>query len=104
MATIISTILAVVGWLITAVINKKKIKVARILKKLPEIINVCEASNCNGQTKLLIALKMVENECLHSNLKFIESQWQYEIEKILETPQKKQLEEIHEDDITPQCR
>ncbi len=104
MSEIIKIILAVVTALTTAVItivstlpgSKKKdkiIKTAKILQKLPEIITAIEQS-CTvpgqGAIKKLLALNQVQIECQKQKINYNEEEWSAEIEKILETPQKKE--------------
>lgn len=85
----------VITFISTCAKGKKKtrlIKTARILQKLPNIITTIEQS-CTapgqGTFKKLLALNQCQIECQKENINYNENEWSVEIEKILETPQKK---------------
>lgn len=94
MAALIGLVLSIIGWFIDSIKKGNKIKVARILKKVPDLIKTAEAENVPGRLKLATVLLFIQNECLRSHLKFNEEDWIFEVENILETPQKKSLEEV----------
>lgn len=73
---------------------EKVVTFAQLVQRLPEIICKVErllpsTSEVKfGEQKLELALKEVEMECLKNNVEYDEKAFTYEIEKILETPQK----------------
>lgn len=70
--------------------------IAKILQKLPELINKAEKTFPSGDigkfgpAKLMWVLGEVEKLCLKHEVEYNEDQFTVEIEKILETPQKKE--------------
>lgn len=71
---------------------KKLIELAKIVKKIPGYI--IEAENIvgpgNGATKLALVMNKLQIDCLANNVDYDEQALEYEVEKILETPQKKE--------------
>lgn len=91
-----SVIIAAVG-LVSAVIQtiraqKKQgsIKLAKIVQKLPELINEAEETlgSGTGPAKIQYVLNKCHIKCLQSNIEFDEQGLTTEIENILSTPQK----------------
>lgn len=86
---------AVVTFICSKCSSKKKdkvIKVAKILQKLPGLITTFEENSKpgTGRTKKQLVLNQIQIECLSQGIEYIEEEWSEEIEKILETPQKKE--------------
>lgn len=71
---------------------KKFVELAKIVKKIPNYI--IEAENIvgpgNGATKLALVMNKLQIDCLANNVDYDEQALEYEVEKILETPQKKE--------------
>lgn len=103
----LAKILIYVGcWLIGAIVeltillkikanNKektKKLELARIIKQIPELVTDAEEyiGTGNGFAKLNYVLNKIHIMCIEKGLSFDEEGFEYEIEKVLETPQKKQ--------------
>lgn len=88
---------AVAGWVTTSIKSKKKeklVKIAKILQKLPEYIKAAEESCSNpgsGLIKKLLVLNQCNIECNNQGIEYREEEWSAEIEKILDTPQKKEI-------------
>lgn len=70
----------------------KIIQLAQIVQKLPGIISGIEQAvgAGNGNIKLLLALNQAQIECNNAGVEYNEEQFKNEIEKILETPHKKE--------------
>ena len=71
--------------------HKKTIKLAQIVQRIPQHIIEAEETGAIGAVKLAMVIHKVHIECLESNIKFNENQIKEEVEKILETPQKKEI-------------
>lgn len=72
----------------------KTLKLAQIVQKLPAIINKVEKLiGCgSGEVKLQLVLNEVQMLCLQNSVEYVEEDFKVEIEKILTTPQKKEIE------------
>ncbi len=74
------------------------LKVAAILEKLPDYINQAEAIFPSslypkaGLVRLNYVLLLINKECWSNNIDFNEDSWKAEIENILTTPQKKEVQ------------
>lgn len=77
---------------------KKKIEITKIIQKLPEYINEAEKvlGTGTGLAKLNYVLNYIHVDCLDAGIEFLKDQWQYEVENILSTPQKKGDQEHEE--------
>lgn len=73
---------------------KKLVQLAKIVKKIPDYI--IEAENIvgpgNGATKFALVMNKLQIDCMTNNVDYKEEELKYEVEKILETPQKKEKE------------
>ena len=71
---------------------QKKVEYTKIIQKLPEFIKESEDifGSGTGTAKMVYVLNKVEIECLKSGIKYLQVQFEEEIEKILTTPQKKE--------------
>ena len=93
-SAVIGIILAIVGFWKSSGKGKLKkfVELAKIVKKIPNYI--IEAENIvgpgNGATKLALVMNKLQIDCLASNINFDEEALKYEVEKVLETPQKKE--------------
>lgn len=73
------------------------VELAKIVKKIPELVIEAEAMFPSSETvtygaqKLAYVLKEIQLECMQKNIKYNKDAFKYEIEKILETPQKKEI-------------
>ena len=72
--------------------KNKLVKLAKIAQKIPCFISEAEEAlgTGTGKAKLRYVLRELEIECLKANIEFQEEDLKVEIERILETPQKKQ--------------
>ena len=78
---------------------EKVVELAKIVQKIPDL--VIEAENLfpskneikYGNQKMTYVLKEIQLECIQKNVEFDKDAFKYEIEKILETPQKEQNNE-----------
>ena len=90
--TIVTSIIAVVNFFKS---NKKTktLKLAQILQKLPNIINQVEKliGRGSGEVKRSLVLNQIQMLCLQNDIDFVEEDFIAEIEKILSTPQKKEV-------------
>lgn len=89
--TAVSTIIAIAKGK-KAKSKTKSINLAKILQTIPNIITKAETllGAGTGKAKLEFALKELKIACLEKNVEFDEQGFTEEIEKILETPQKKE--------------
>ena len=71
--------------------NEKTVKLAKIVQTIPETINEAEEllGSGNGKAKLSYVLNKLNIKCLQVGIEFDENGLTEEVEKILETPQKK---------------
>lgn len=69
------------------------VKLATIVQTLPALIVEAEKifGSGNGAAKLAHVLNRVELSCLRSGVEFNADDFSYEVEKILSTPQKKEV-------------
>ena len=74
---------------------KQIVELAKIVQKIPDLVIEAEnmfPTNQNikyGNQKMTYVLKEIQLECIQKNVEFDKEAFKYEIEKILETPQKK---------------
>lgn len=70
----------------------QKVEYAKIIQKLPEYIKEAETifGSGNGTAKKIFVLNNIQIDCLKANIEYLQTEFEYEIEKILETPQKKE--------------
>lgn len=68
------------------------VSLAKIAQKIPGYISEAEEAlgPGKGKAKLRYVMRELEIECIKANIEFQEENLKVEIEKILETPQKKQ--------------
>lgn len=96
--TIAATAIGTFVSIITIIIDKKKnkseklVNLAKIVQKLPEFISEAEQifGGGTGVAKVNYVLNKVQMNCIQNKVKYDESQFKGEIEKILSTPQKKE--------------
>lgn len=91
---IVTTISIIIAFIKTIKTGKKEkiIKLAKIVKQIPDIINEAEEllGAGNGKAKLSYVLNKLNIKCLQFGIEFDEQGLTEEVEKILETPQKKE--------------
>jgi len=89
-SSIITTILSIFS---NSQKNKKEkiVQLAKIVQKLPEYIKQSEEmfGTGKGRVKKQYVLNEVRNECLLNEIEYKENEFSEEVEKILDTPQKK---------------
>lgn len=103
---IVCTVLTIATTIIISAVNifkeknktnrlRKINKLAQIVQKLPQFIKESEllVGAGNGDIKNRLVLNQCQIECDNQNVEFIENDFKAEIEKILETPQKKKENE-----------
>lgn len=98
----VSIIIAIATTIITTISSKKKnnqtanankkVEYAKIIQKLPDYIKEAEEifGNGNGTAKKIFVLNTIQVDCLKANIEYLQENFEFEIEKILETPQKKE--------------
>lgn len=72
--------------------NTKSVKLAKILQSLPDLIKNAEEvfpSSGSGPAKSVFVLNQIHMKCLECGVDFDPDEWFFEIENILETPEKK---------------
>lgn len=72
--------------------NEKLVKLAKVVKELPQYITESEQifGAGHGTAKLAYVLNKVQMQCITHQIEYNEDDFKYEIEKILDTPQKNQ--------------
>lgn len=89
-SSIITTILSIFS---NSQKNKKEkiVQLAKIVQKLPDYIKQSEEmfGAGKGRVKKQYVLNEVRNECLLNEIDYKENEFSEEVEKILDTPQKK---------------
>lgn len=96
--TIATSAISIVSTIIAIFTNKKKNKsqkivtLAKIVQKLPEFIQEAEKifGAGTGTAKKAWVLNKIQMECLQNKIEYNESEFGFEIEKILTTPTKKE--------------
>jgi len=98
--TIVATAIGVFTSILSLILNKQKSKKAKLveLAKIAQKVSnyIIEAENIfgkgNGTAKLAFTLNKIQMDCIQNKICFNEDEWKAEIERILETPQKKEIE------------
>lgn len=101
--TISSVVITAVSIIIAVIQTIKKgkkcksVELAKVVQKIPEYITEAEQiiGASKGVAKLQYVLNKIQLQCQINGINYTENQFKYEIEKILETPQKKQIEKIY---------
>lgn len=90
-STIITTILTIYSKKETSK-KGKIIELAKVVQKLPNYIQAAEEmfGAGKGKVKKQYVLNEARNECLLNDIEFKKDEFSEEVEKILETPQKKE--------------
>ena len=86
--------MAIIGWCISLKGKSKRektLKLAQILQELPNLILSAEKSGYTGISKQKMVLIDIQKLCLEKQIEYNEKEWIVEIERILETPQKKEV-------------
>lgn len=72
--------------------KKRNASLYKVVQKIPGFIT--EAESCLGSShgvqKLVYVLAKIQNECVLNGVKYDEDAFKYEVEQILNTPQKKE--------------
>lgn len=71
--------------------KSKTVELAKVVQKIPEFITEAEQiiGTGKGVAKLQYVLNKIQLQCQLAGIEFQEQQFKQEVEKILETPQKK---------------
>lgn len=70
----------------------KSVELAKVVQKIPEYITEAEQiiGDKKGIAKLQYVLNKIQLQCQINGIDYKENEFKFEVEKILETPQKKQ--------------